>query len=164
MTFDAYRDAVLADARVDAERTRAQGRAEAEHRLAQARSEADRIVEDGRRRGREDAARALPAIRVAAQREARERVLRARREAYEAARELALARLAAQPAAVREALTRRLGDAARAAVGSDARVEVDAEHGGITAASGDRRVDYRFPSLVAQALDGLGGRLEELWQ
>lgn len=160
------REAILADARADAERALADADREASERLAGARGEAGEMLERARARGasegRVEAAREL-ALRRA---QARAAVLEAQRELYEElrsrAREAVLA-LRSDPAYPE--LLDRLTEAARGVLGADAVAERDPPAvGGVHAQAGSRSIDYTLATLAERCIDGLGPALRELWR
>ena len=165
MTLEPLREALIATARGDAESVRAEAAATAAAEIAAARSDAERAVGRARAEARERAELEVRSRRAAQRREARGRILRARREAYDALHEDAVAavlRLRDDPGY--EALLDRLEASARELLGPDATVERDPSGvGGVIAHDGRRSIDATLPALAASGLEALGSRVEELW-
>lgn len=162
-TWDAalqpVRDALLAEARADAEATLHAARQDGHRVLMAAQREADAVLADARAQGSQDATSLLATERARSRRAARAIVLAAQQAAYDELREhaaVAVRQLLSDPAnrARLEALaSRRLGD----------RVTVrSAPDGGLLAVASDgRSVDASIHALVDGALAGLD--LEQLW-
>jgi len=157
------RDLLLARARADAERTRAEAAAEAGAVLAEARDQAAAILAEARKRGAADGAAVAAVERAAAARRARGVLLAARRQAYEALGQQARAavgELREDPGYPR--LRQRLARLARAQVGSHAVVR-EPPQGGVVAEAPGRRVDCSLDALADRAVDALGAEVEGLW-
>jgi vacuolar-type H+-ATPase subunit E/Vma4 len=157
------RSFLLARARADAERIRAEAAADADGVLAQARQQAEAVLAEAAQRGAAEGAEAAAATRARARRRVRGLQLAAQRQAYEALRQRS--RAAAQ--ALREdpcypRLRRRLAVLARERVGADA-VTSDAPGGGVIAVAPGRRADYSLGALAERAVEELGAEVEGLW-
>jgi vacuolar-type H+-ATPase subunit E/Vma4 len=165
LTLEAPRDALLADARTDADRVIAQAEADAAAALAHARRAADELIAAASARGEADGRieAALQAARENAL--ARMEVLAARRGLYDELRQRARrAVLSLRDEPGYQELLERLAAAARRDLGDDAELEVDpADAGGVRARSGSRRVDYSLPALAQRCVDALGPGLRQLW-
>ena len=152
---------LLATARADAARIRADAEAAAERTLAAAREDADRIRAQARERGAADAAMMLSADRSQARRQARAMVLAARREGYEslrAAARVAVLRLRDEPGYPR--LHAALEGAARHALGRSTQIR-NAADGGVLGQRAGRRVDLSLTGFADRAVDACAARLEE---
>ncbi|HEY6707666.1 MAG TPA: hypothetical protein VJB61_08730 [Actinomycetota bacterium] len=154
---------LLAAARAEAERRRAEAAADAERQVAGARAEADAILADARAQGTAEGSALAAAEETRGRRLARRLVLQAEREAYEELR----ARSRAAVRALRQdpgypALRERLNRLALAAAGPGARVS---EHpdGGVVAEAPGLRVDCTLDGLAERAIAALGGEVAELW-
>lgn len=165
LTLAPLRDELLADARSRAAAVHAEAAERVEAELAAARADAEALVArtrgEAQRRTELDVQRQLSTQR----RQAQGRVLRARREAYEALREEAIAaalELRGEPGYA--ALLDRLEAGARERLGPDATIERDpADVGGVIARDGQRMIDSTLPALVERLLDELGTEVESLW-
>lgn len=160
------REALLADARAQAERVLARADDQAEAKLREAEEQGRRLVEQARAEGEAAAAIAGAHDEARTRRVARAAVLAAQRELYD---ELAAqARSAARD--LREtpgypSLLERLSEAARTQLGSDAELEIDPpETGGVRASNGARHVDYTLDALAGRCVERLGNAVEELWR
>jgi len=153
--------ALLARARRDAADEETRARTSADALVARAREEAAEIVAAARAQGAADAAAALSGERSRTLREARARVLRAEREAYDELRRRTVVDVTAlldrAAPQVRACLLRE----AAARLGPDAEVRVGAT--GPTAVAGLRRLTLEPDRLVDRAIDGLGPELVGLW-
>jgi len=157
------RDALLAQARAEAERTLEAADRAAAARLDRAAAEGEELVRAAAAEGAETAAAAGAHAVVEARRTARRLVLETRHDLWEELHDTAAAQagaLVGTPAYAR--LVERLRAAAVEQLGPEARVE-DAPAGGFVAARNGRRVDYSLPALVERALAELAPRAEELW-
>lgn len=157
------RDALLDRARHEAHRLLAAADADVDRALAAARDDAAETLAVARAAGAADAATALADARARARRQARARVLAARRTAYEDLRRQAREATRAlcggpDAAAVLDVLRERAG----AALGPGA-VVTDAPGGGVRAESAGRRVTLTPEALADEALDRLGAEVEGLW-
>lgn len=164
MSLEPVRDALLADARRDAEATRAAAERDAAAAVAAAHREAERLLAAARADGEAEARAVAAAERAHASRRARELVLSARRDAYEQARaeaRQAASELRASPGYA--ALVDGLARLARRQLGDGAAVTVDGEAGGLVASAGSRSVDYRLPAVADRCL-ALAQSLERLWR
>jgi vacuolar-type H+-ATPase subunit E/Vma4 len=153
--------ALLARARRDAEDEAAEARASADATLARARAQADEIVAAARAQGAADAAAALSGERSRTLREARARVLRAEREAYDELRRRALADVTALLDRAGPEVRARLVREAAARLGPGAEVRPGAR--GPTAVAGLRRLTLEPERLVDRVIEGLGPELAGLW-
>jgi vacuolar-type H+-ATPase subunit E/Vma4 len=153
---------------VSAELAATIGTAEAERldRMAAADAEVERLIAEARTAGKEDAAHETRQLVANARRHARGEVLTARRDVYEQLRSAALAEtLTLRESRRYRALLDRLTADARSELGVDAIIEVDPDPGGgVIARDGPRVVDCSLTVLANRCLDGLGPRVEELWQ
>jgi vacuolar-type H+-ATPase subunit E/Vma4 len=162
----AAREALLAEARQEADRLLAEAEAEARAILERAGEHADTIVsrarEDGRAEGRVAASREEAQARMLARLE----VLAARREVYEElGRRARAAALALRDDPGYPTLLERLAAAARRDLGAAAEVETDPDGaGGVRARAGSRRVDYTLATLADRCLRGLGPTARRLWE
>ena len=165
MNVDPVREALLADARREAEEVRATAERDAAVAVRTAHDEAERMEAAARADG-EAEARAVAAAELAmARRRARELVLAARRDAYQ--RAVTEARRAASElrrVAGYAALVDGLSELARGQLGHDAVVSIDDEVGGVVAQAGSRSVDYRLPVIAERCLAALGPKVEALWR
>ena len=161
MNLDPVSEALMADARRDAEELRAATDREAGAVLVSAHRESERLLATARADG-EAEARAVAAAELArARRLARELVLAARRESYERLRveaRRAASRLQGAPGYA--ALVDGLADLARRQLGADVVVTVDDTLGGVVANAGSRSVDYRLPIIADRCARALGAELE----
>jgi vacuolar-type H+-ATPase subunit E/Vma4 len=157
------RESLLARARADAERVRADAAAEADALLEQARQQAEAILAEARERGASEGAEISAAARARARRRARGLVLASQRQAYETLRERsrdAVRALRDDPSYRR--LRQRLERIARELAGASA-VIVEAPDGGVVAEGSGRRIDCSLGALADRAVDALGAEVEELW-
>lgn len=157
-------EALLQQARADAEATVAAARSEDAVVLAAAEREAAAVLERAAA-DRAAVARSRRARRlIEAHRQGQSAVLAARREAYEELRRRALATAGvARDSPHYGELCERLAAAVRAQLGAEARLSEPPE-GGVRGQAGNRSVDYSLPALVDRCLQCLGGELEELWR
>lgn len=162
MNLDVFREALLAEARSDAQRLLSEAESEADQRTGEARARAEELVEKARAEGSDIAERETARDRASARRSAREQILAAQREVYEELRQRATA--AAENADGLGALEDRLEELARDQLGAGARIKHPTDGGGLLAVADDRRVDYRVPALVDRALTELGAELRGLWE
>lgn len=147
------REALLAGARADAERTVARADAAAERSLAEARAAAARIREQARAQGAASGTAAARERQRASRRAGRTRVLRAQRDEYERLRHAArqaVARLASEPDYPR--LRQRMVGAVTRALGPQATVR-DGPGGGVVGEVPGRRVDYSLTGFADRAVD-----------
>ncbi|UXY25238.1 hypothetical protein [Streptomyces sp. HUAS TT20] len=160
--LDPVRAELLRAARASADAVRQRARADAEEVLRAARDTAGEVLARARELGEADGAAGAARERVRAVQEAWAKELAARSEVYGELR-------AAIRAGVRRALAEgavpqtRLADAARALLGSQARV-TPAAGGGVTGEAVGRRVDLSADALADRALERLGARAELLWR
>lgn len=165
MNLDPVGDALLAQARRDAERIRAAAGAEADARVTRARQEADRLLQDARAEGEAEAAAVAATELARARRQAREIVLSAQHEAYRRAHtEARRAASELRHTAGYPALITALAGVARQQLGAGAAVVVDDQAGGLVATEGSRSVDYRLPVIASRCVVALGGEVEDLWR
>jgi vacuolar-type H+-ATPase subunit E/Vma4 len=166
VSIDPAGEALLADARADAERLQAEADAEAEAQVARARREADELIARARAQGEADG-RAESAREEA--REAmltRMEVLAAHRAVYEELLRRArteVLKLRGEPSY--PDLLERLAAACRRDLGDEAQLEIDPpDAGGVRASAGSRRVDYTLVALAESCVRELGPRLLRLWR
>jgi vacuolar-type H+-ATPase subunit E/Vma4 len=165
MSIDTARDALLDDARRQADEIVEAGERDARERLAAAQREADALIAraraEGEAYGHLEAARSLAAQRFAAHLH----VLGARRASYEAL--LAQARdaaLALRDNAEYPDLLERLAAAARRDLGTGAELTIDpAGRGGVVARAGTREVDSTLVVLAERCVERLGSKAGALW-
>jgi vacuolar-type H+-ATPase subunit E/Vma4 len=163
VNLEAFRDAVLAEARASARALTDEADREARERIEEATRRADQQRERARHQGRETAERAAHRERSRVRRQARQQVLRARRAAVDDLREAVLARLGEQRGSpAHRALLEGLTQQARGQLGAGA--EIEPREDGVVAHLDGRSVDYRLPVLVDRAIEDLGAELEELWR
>ena len=126
-------------------------------------AEAEQIRDRARAAGAADAAAFAAAERARVDREARERVLRAQREEYDALRDAARAAAAAlRLAPDYPRLRRALDSYARALLGPEA-VIANAGDGGVVASTPGRRVDLSMATFADRAVDSvLSARLSHM--
>jgi vacuolar-type H+-ATPase subunit E/Vma4 len=159
----AVRESLLARARAEGERIRAEAAAEAGAALSQARQQAEAILATAREQGASEGAQVATAARTRARRRARGLLLAGQRQAYEALRRRgreAVRALRDHPEYPR--LRQRLERIARELAGPGAAVR-DAPDGGVVAEASGRRVDCSLGALADRAVEGLGAEVEGLW-
>lgn len=157
------REALLADARGDADRLLDEADADVEAVCRRTAAECDRIRREARARGEKDAEELVVAERARARRQARAVVLRARGQAYDDLRHrVHEAALALRDATDYPELRERLAGQARALVGDSARVSESAD-GGVVAEDGGRRAVLSLTALAERVLERMGPDLEGLW-
>jgi vacuolar-type H+-ATPase subunit E/Vma4 len=165
MTLDAFRAALLAQARQTARQQIDEAERDARERVRDARQRAVRVLDDAREQGRQAAEHETRRLRAQARQEGREARLRTRRDTLAELRRRTLARLEEQrDTPAYQDLLDRLERLAREQLGSDAEVDTEPDEGGLVARAGGRRVDYRLPAVVDRALQDMGDELEELWR
>lgn len=160
------RDAILGDARAEAQRVLARADEQAAAKLRDAEERGRTLVEQARADGVAAAGIAGSHEEARARRVARAAVLAARRELYE---ELTRRARSAAQGLRQEAgyptLLERLTRAARAQLGPGAELEVDPpDAGGVRASNGGRHVDYTLDALAGRCLERLGAGVEGLWR
>jgi vacuolar-type H+-ATPase subunit E/Vma4 len=162
--LDPVREALLAQAQVEAEELVTQAADRAAEEVALAEEETAILIARARAEG-EAAAELEAATEVAhARRSARTLVLEAQREVYDDVRREAHA--AAQQLRSRTGyreLVERLAAMARDQLGPDAELELDPPNGGVVAHARNRRLDYSLPALVERCLARRATELERLW-
>jgi len=165
LKLEAFRKTVLDEAQRDARERLQQVEESARRKVDAARQKFERLMEEARGEGRESAERETRRRRSEARREARAQVLRVRHEALERLRERTLQRFQQKRGDndYRRFMS-RLERIAREQLGDEARIEPDADAGGLVARCEGRLVDYRLPAVVDRALEDLGAELEELWR
>jgi vacuolar-type H+-ATPase subunit E/Vma4 len=157
------REALLKQARDEADRVQQDAEAAADAVTARAAAEAEQLLAEARRQGAADAALLASLEGSRARRHARASLLAAQREVYEQLRrqaQEAVLRLREEPDYPR--LRAELVRQAQAALGPEV-VVTDHPQGGVLAQAGGRHVDLSLPALADRAVAGLGGRLERLW-
>lgn len=162
--LEPVRTELLRAARADADGLLAEAEAYRARIVANAEARAEAIVDEARRRGREDAADDAASVRRHARRTARADLLATRTELYDELRGRVVAGVRARReepgyASLVDGMTRR----ARQLLGPDADI-TPVPDGGVVATAGGRRVDYSLTAVATRALDGLGGRARELWE
>ncbi|MFE1312476.1 hypothetical protein [Streptomyces sp. NPDC058755] len=160
--LDPVRAELLRAARASADAVRERAQGDAQATLRAARRTADEVLARARDLGEADGAAAAARERVRAVQDAWAVELAARCKVYAELREAVRAgvRRALAEGAVSEA---RLAEAARALLGTQARVTVVAG-GGVTAEVPGRRVDLSADALADRALERLGAQAETLWR
>jgi vacuolar-type H+-ATPase subunit E/Vma4 len=153
--LDPVRETLLASARRDADRVWAQADAEARRALATSEELAEKIRTEARDRGAADLADEMAAERSRAGRRARELVLRARVDEYDALRLAAKTAVAALPddpdyPRLRDGLV----DVTRTRLGPDVCVH-EGDGGGVIGEVRGRRLDYSLASFADRAVDAL---------
>ena len=166
MNLEPLRTTLRAQAEADAGRRRTAADEECGRRIAEAEAGAHSLVEQGRLKGDEEAAREALRRRAGASRRARELQLEVQRSLLEElrlrARNAALGRRA-DP--LYPKLLDQLARAAHVQLGPDAALEIDPPGvGGVVGRAEGRSVDYSLPALVERAIEDLDGRLEALWR
>lgn len=165
MNVDPVRDALLADARRDADDLRAAAERDAAAAVQSARDEAQGMLAAARAEGAAEARTVAAAELARARRHARELVLAARRDAYERARtETSRAASELRHAPGYTSLVEGLIEVAGRQLGEAAVTSVDDTAGGIVASAGSRTVDYRLPAIADRCLAARGTELESLWR
>jgi vacuolar-type H+-ATPase subunit E/Vma4 len=163
--LDPVREALLAQARRDADVLVQQAADRAEARVAEAEGEIEAQILRARAEG-ESAAELEAATELArAGRRARAHVLGAQRAVYDDVRRRAhdTARELRSSPGYPE-LVERLASRARAELGPEAEIERDPPAGGVLARAGNRRLDYTLPVLTELALAEHAADIEELWR
>lgn len=165
MRLQAFREAVLAEAREDAQRRLDETEQAARRRLESAQAQAAELVEDARQEGRDSAERETGRHQMESRRTAREQVLQAHHDAVVLLRRrvLTLLRERRHSKPYRDLLV-CLEERARQQLGTEAEVDNDPDGGGFVARADGRRVDYRLPTLVERVMDEMGTELEDLWR
>ncbi|MFG2123689.1 hypothetical protein [Streptomyces sp. NPDC048710] len=160
--LDPVRAALLRAARTSADAVRERAEADARETLRTARRTVDEVLARARELGEADGAAEAARERVRAAQDAWAVELAARSEVYAELREAVRAgvRRALAEGAVPQA---RLAEAARAVLGTQARVTAAAA-GGVTAEVPGRRVDLSADTLADRALERLGAQAETLWR
>lgn len=165
MRLEAFREALLADARGDARRHRDAADRDVQQRLAAAAQGADDARGRATREGRDAAELETRRRRAEARRRARAEVLGARREALDDLRRLVLDRLGdRRDTPAYTTMLDRLERAARHRLDDAARIDRHPDGGGLVAHADGRSIDYRLPTLVDLALAEMGEGVEELWR
>lgn len=162
--LDPVRAELLRAAHADAAALSARAATEAAGVLDRARADAAAILDDARRQGEADGATASRDLLRRARREARSRILSARRETYDELRRAVAGR--AGELCRRDDygdLHERLEQLARALLGPGAQVTRHPE-GGVVARAPGRRVDLSLTTLADRALHRLGGEVRDLWE
>ncbi|KAF5999141.1 hypothetical protein ACFYRG_36000 [Streptomyces mirabilis] len=160
--LDPVRAELLRAARASADAVRERARADAEETLRAARGTADEVLAQARGLGEADGAAEAARERVRAVQDAWAAELAARSEVYADLR--AAVRTGVRRAMAEGAVPQaRLAEAARALLGTQARVTTVAE-GGVMAEVPGRRVDLSADALADRALERLGAQAETLWR
>lgn len=157
------RQALLDDARRDAEAMLADADAAAAGFAEEAAAQARAMRESARALGEADAEATVRAERTGARRRARALLLRAQRDVYDEIRRRALQQAGSlrDDAAYAQAVE-GLTTQARAVLGPEATVT---EHpsGGVVAELGSRRLSFTVEGLVDEAIGSVGDELQGLW-
>lgn len=165
VNLGAFHDAIVAEARADAQRSRDAAEHDVRRWVADAQQEADRQLERARGEGRVAAELETRRRRSEARRHARERVLHTKRAALDDLRHRALELLRAQHDSGEYArMLDRLEQTSRSQLTGEVEVDRDPSGGGLAAHVDQRRVDYTLPVLVDAELSAMGARLQELWR
>jgi hypothetical protein len=165
VTAEPLREALLEQARVDAERALGHADEQVALKLRDAEERGREIVERARAEGTAAAAIASAHEEARARQRARTLVLATRLELYEElARQSRAAAHAFRGDPGYRTLLERLSAAARFQLGEGTALEVDPLEGGVRASSGARHVDYTLDALVERCLEGLGSEVERLWR
>ena len=160
----AVREALLAQAALEADRLVRQAAHRAAAEVKEAEDETAALVRRARAEG--EAAADLEAASELAQarRRARALVLGARRAVYDEVRRSAHAEaLELRSAPGYAKLVERLASRTRDELGADADLELDPPEGGVVARLGNRRLDYTLPVLVERCLAERAEEIERLW-
>ena len=165
MKLEAVENALVADAKADAELLVAAADRDADAKVQAARDEAARLVASARAAGEREAGQILARQRSATRREARSIVLDAQRTVFDELRHRARAAVRAlADEADYERFIAALGGPAAAELGPNAVITVaPSGEPGIFAIDGSRRVDYRLATLADRAVDELGSQIASLW-
>lgn len=161
--LEPVRDALLRQARSDAEAELLAADTAARTRLEAARAEARRITDDARSQGEADAAMMLGRDRAQARRRAHASVLAAQQGAYEGLRRRAreaVRALRVDPGY--DALVAQLSDSVRRTLGDDAVIRMHPD-GGLIADAPGRHVELSLDALADRAVDALGADVSGLW-
>lgn len=161
--LDAFREAIVEEARQEAQEELERVKRDAERKIEDARGQAEEWVDEARRQGREAAERETRRRRSEARREAREQILRARTDALEELRRRAMERIRRDEGGSYQQFMDQIRTLAREQLGEGAEIEEDAEAGGLVARSDGRLVDYRLPAVLDRVFEEMGIELEELW-
>jgi vacuolar-type H+-ATPase subunit E/Vma4 len=164
MSLDPVREALLVEARTEADRLVSEAEARATTQVAHAEEEKAALVRRARAEGEAAAELEAASELTQARRRARALVLEARRAVYEDARREAHAaaqRLRLQPRY--QQLLDRLAAQVKEELGPDAELELDPPEGGVLGRLGNRRVDHTLPASVERCLGERGDDLERLW-
>ncbi len=166
LNLESLRSSFLAQVAPETDREVAAAEARRTEQLAAAGGAVEKMHEQARAAGAEDAADDAKQLRAAAALDARTRVLTSRRAVYDALRERALgAVLDTRTTPAYAELLARLTAAARADLGADAVLETDPDAvGGVLARRGARLVDYTLPALTDRCLGSLGAAVEAPWR
>lgn len=164
VSLDPLREALLAEARTDADRLVGQAEQRAATRVTRAEEEKAALVRRARAEGEAAAELEAASELTQARRRARTLVLEAQRTAYEDARReahAAVQRLRSEPQY--QELIERLAARVREELGPDAELELDPPEGGVVGRLGNRRVDHTLPAIVERCVAERGDDLERLW-
>jgi vacuolar-type H+-ATPase subunit E/Vma4 len=146
-----HADAILRDARAQAQQIRDKSAADAAAMMARAEQEGADAAE-------------LDTVRewTGARRRARTLILAAQSDAYSSLRAAITTAVRADPRYA--VLLQRLVDVARRRLGPGAEIVIDTDGDrGVTATRMNRHIDWTLGKIVEQSLERLGPRIEELW-
>jgi vacuolar-type H+-ATPase subunit E/Vma4 len=164
VSLDPVREALLAQAEVEAERIVGQAEQRAAALVAQAEEQKAALVHRARAEG-ETAAELEAAFELTqARRTARTLILESKRAVYDDARRearVAVQRLRSGPRY--DELLERLAARALEELGPEVELELDPPDGGVIGRVGNRRVDHTLPALVERCLAEHAAELERLW-
>lgn len=165
MSLEAFRGALLTDARERAARRIDEARSKSERRLDHARSRAEEMISEAKADGEQVAAAETARMIAEERRKTREQILTARQEVFENLRQTVERALTDRSAAGELSdLWRRLEEAARLQLGEEADITTESGNQGFVARLGRRQTDYTIHSLVGRALETMGSELERLWR
>lgn len=164
VSLDPVREALLAQAEVEAERLLSQAESRAAGQVAQAEEQKAALVRRARAEGEAAAELEAASELTHARRHARTLVLEAKRAVYDDVRreaQAAVQHLRLEPRY--EKLLERLAARAREDLGPEVELEVDPPDGGVIGRVDNRSVDYTLPALVERCFTEHAGELERLW-
>jgi vacuolar-type H+-ATPase subunit E/Vma4 len=163
--LDPVRQALLDDARVEADRIRTEARRHADEVVADAEREVAAEVAEVARRHAIAAAAHADQVRARARAEAHTEMLSAREDVRQNLLEaVRLAALGLRDDDRYPALLDHFETVARARLGADAHVERDPlTGGGVVASAGTRRVDYTLTALAGRVLQQHADEVAALW-
>ncbi len=161
--LEPVRAALRAEAGAQAEAGTEEAQRHADEVRTAARERAERIRDQARAEGEQQARAAVAAVLTRRRREARDAVLTAQRELYDELRQRCRdAAIGLRDSADYPQLRRALSEQAIAVLGPDASVE-ESPSGGVVAVAGGRRLDLSLPTLADREIERLGSAVERLW-